>query len=158
MPEKQLKMPVRATAEELQTGLSPERLAELEAMAEHLRACMDTPKVRRSAKPRKVETAIEVAAMYMERSPATYRRAFSDLARAAGWASRTAEDYLLGRETTHSTSGEPRLTVMVCHRVEPTTKDAVSKAFSKFKAAGNGETMDDFLRQAAKGYLANGRF
>lgn len=145
MSKKTLKMPSRATADELAKGLSPERLAELEDVAAALKRCAMSKAALDSPLGRQVETAVELAAVEYRRSVETYRRNFSDLARAAGWDSRTPEDYLRGRKT-------GALTERMAARLSASTKEALDAALAKWSAAG-GDGFDGFIAAAASRYL-----
>ena len=149
MSKKTLKMPSRATADELQHGLSPERLAELEEVAANLKRCARSKTARESPLGRQVEAAVELAAEEYQRSVETYRRNFCDLARAAGWPSRSPEDYLRGRRT-------GGLTERTAMRLSPETKAALDDALAKWNEAG-GAGHDDFIAAAASRYLRTGK-
>lgn len=163
MSSKSPTMPHRATPDELTSGLSPERLAELKALARRLRCrASDARFALRDNPDATLKSVVEEVAAEYQRSPETFRRAFADLARAAGWESRTPEDYLLGRTTRHGgdhgKSGE--LTVRIAARLKPVTKKALDKALDKFAQAAGSDTgtMDGFLAAAAKHYIRHGRF
>ena len=76
--------PARPSAEERASGgLSPERLAQLEAAAAHLRS----------------HGSVAAAAADVGYSISGYERNFSMLAKLAGWSSRMPQDYLAGVPT-----------------------------------------------------------
>lgn len=159
MSEKTLSMPLRATSEELQAGLSPERQAELKKLARRLKAAYKAafkddsePFVDRAGR------AVAAEAEEYSRSVATYRRAFSSLAKAAGWASYAPEDYLIGRETTRGRPvREDALTERAAMRLSKEGKEAFDRAFARFQELSGGN-MDAFLTAASNHYLKHGRF
>lgn len=143
-------MPRRATKAELTEGLSDERMADLKRMAEHLR----------SKYYGDVNAAIEAAAADFKRSPATYERAFSDLARAAAWDSRTPQDYLCGTDTPERGTKRghaPRLTARMAARLSPQTKAKLDEALTKFRAKHEAAGINEFIDAAATRYLRDGR-
>lgn len=149
--ETPLAMPARATKAELTKGLSDQRMAELEAMAARLRAKYDGTDV---------DGAIKAAARDHKRSPATYERAFSDLARAAAWDCRTPQDFLRGTLTPERGTKRghaPRLTERMAARLSPETKAKLDKAMGKFKANNDPGGINEFINAMASRYLRDGR-
>lgn len=143
-------MPARATKAELTIGLSDARLAELRGMAEHLRSKFYGD----------VDAAIAAAAAELKRSPATYERAFSDLARAAAWDSRTPQDYLRGTDTPERGTKRghaPRLTERMAARLSPQTKAKLDEALKKFRTKHEAAGINEFIDAAASRYLRDGQ-
>lgn len=148
--ETALAMPSRATKAELTKGLSAERLAELEQLAEKLRSHHGAD----------VEASIKAAARDYKRSVATFERAFSDLARAAAWDCRTPQDYLRGTPTPERGTKRghaPRLTVRMAARLSPQTKEKLDKAMKKFQGANDPGGINEFINAMASRYLRDGR-
>lgn len=128
--------------------LSKARQAELQAMAEGLRACPGDAAVD------KVAAAAAASGVQVH----VYRRRFGDLANLARWKSRTPEDYLEGRATHRGGARQvaevdPEEAVWVGGRVKPETKYALHKARQKL-----GLGLDGFLSAAAAHALARGHF
>jgi hypothetical protein len=140
------KFPHGVTAAERDAGvLSEERLAHLVAAGKHLR------------RNKSVERAAEVVGL----APTTYRTYFAELARLAGWTSRTADDFLARRETRQGGARGGHLAGKV-----PRTNDARdSQLHVKMTAADRAlldealerfsGTTNDFLAEAARRSLAS---